>query len=135
MFEHVHEIRIRYRDIDYLGTVYYSRYLEYFEVARDEMMWALGLPYSLFEKEGYAMPVVEAHCVYRHGAVFDELLRIRSCINDLPTSRLRIDYSITSADDGLLIVEGYTVHAFINREKKAVRPPRFFLDLLKSKWQ
>lgn len=135
MLTHRCNIKVRYRDIDYLGTVYYSRYLEYFEVARDEMMTALGMPYSEFEKEGYAMPVVEAHCVYHHGAEFDEVLDIHSRIKDMPTARLRIDYSINSAIDGRLIAEGYTVHAFVNKQKKAVRPPQFFIALLQSNWR
>lgn len=135
MITHQHIIRVRYRDIDYLGTVYYSRYLEYFEEARDELMHALGMPYSQFEQTGYAMPVIEAHCVYHHGAVFDEELLITSRVEHLPTARLRIDYTINARGDQKLIAEGYTIHAFINSQKRAVKPPRFFMDLLNQKWQ
>ena len=135
MLTHRCSIRVRYRDIDYLGTVYYSRYLEYFEVARDELMAALGLPYSEFEKRGYAMPVVEAYCVYHHGAVFDEQLLIESRLTTLPTARLRIDYTITSAEDERLIADGYTIHAFVNQQRRAVRPPQFFMALLQRHWQ
>lgn len=133
MFEHCYQLRVRYKDIDYLGVVYYSRYFEYFEAARDEMMRSLGLPYSEFEQRGYAMPVVEAQCYYHRGARFDDDLIVFSRITEMPHSRLKIDYEICTLDTQVKIVSGYTIHAFINQSGKAVRPPSFFLQLLAPK--
>lgn len=133
MYEHRYQFRIRYRDVDYLGVVYYSRYLEYFEAARDEMMRDIGLPYSEFEQRGYAMPVVEAHCVYHKSAHFDEMLTVISQIAEMPSARLKIDYEIFYDIKEAPLVSGYTVHAFINKAGQAVRPPNFFRQLLQSK--
>ena len=130
MLEHRYQLRVRYSNVDQLGVVYYSRYLEYFEAARDEIMRAIGLPYSQFEQAGYAMPVVEAHCVYHRGAHFDDLLTIISRISAMPTARLRIDYEILRENESQPLVSGYTIHAFVNQSGKAVRPPQFFIKLL-----
>jgi len=133
MYEHQHQLRVRYRDVDFLGVVYYSRYLEYFEAARDEMMRDLGLPYGEFEEQGYAMPVVEAHCVYHQSAHFDELLTIFSRITEMPQARLKIEYEIFRPDEKTPLATGYTIHAFIKKSGPAIRPPKSFVDLIRNK--
>jgi acyl-CoA thioester hydrolase len=42
-------------------------------------------------------------------------------IKEKPKARLYLNYKVERGDD--LIVEGFTIHAFVNREFKAVRPP------------
>ena len=43
MIEHIHPIKVYYRDIDKMGIVYYSRYIEYFEESRTELFASIGL--------------------------------------------------------------------------------------------
>ena len=43
--------KIYYRDIDQMGVVYYTRYLEYFEAARTEMLKSIGLIVTDIENE------------------------------------------------------------------------------------
>ena len=50
MIRHDHVIKVYYRDIDQMGIVYYSRYLEYFEEARTELLVSLGLDVPSIEK-------------------------------------------------------------------------------------
>ena len=38
MIKHDHFIKVYYRDVDQMGIVYYTRYLEYFEEARTELL-------------------------------------------------------------------------------------------------
>ncbi|MBI4736341.1 MAG: hypothetical protein HY766_09850 [candidate division NC10 bacterium] len=40
-------VRVRYSEIDRQGIVYYSRYLEYVDVALSEYFRALGFPYQV----------------------------------------------------------------------------------------
>ena len=46
MFKYNHLIKVYYRDVDQMGIVYYTRYLEYFEEARTELLDSLGLTIS-----------------------------------------------------------------------------------------
>ncbi len=131
MIENTTRIRVRYADTDQMGFAYYANYLVWFEVGRTEMLRAIGLPYAEIEKEGVALPVLEAHCKYRKAAHYDQMLRVVSRLKESPRASLRIDYEIFDEADQLL-VEGYTTHAFINKEGRPVRPPKVFTAKLRE---
>ena len=135
MIEYNYKTRVRYKDIDFMGIVYYSRYYEFFEAARTDMLRYIGIPYSDFEKMGFALPVAESHCEYKKGAEFDVLLDIKCIMKNKPGARLKISYIVTNDDTKDLIVTGYTVHAFLNSSKKPCKPPKFFIELLNKHWQ
>ena len=126
------QLRVRYADTDAMGIVYYSKYLEYFEVARTEFLRACGLPYAKLEAIGYFLPVMESHAKYYRGAKYDELLTIAVRMPSQPSARLAIEYRVTN-DDGELLVEGSTILAFVNRETgRPSRPPAAYIDALST---
>ena len=43
MIEYDHCVKVYYKDVDQMGIVYYSRYFEYFEEARTELLDSIGL--------------------------------------------------------------------------------------------
>ena len=135
MISFKYKLRVRYRDIDYMGIVYYSRYFEYFEAARTEMLREVGVPYNEFEETGYSLPVVKAHCEYHSGAKFDDVLVITCQIFEFPGARIRIDYSIRSEDSERIIAEGYTIHAFMKLRGRAVKPPAYFVNAFNKSWK
>ena len=59
--QHELTLRVRYSETDQMGTFYNSRALEWFEVGRTEIMRAKGMTYVEWEKQGYMLPLVEAH--------------------------------------------------------------------------
>ncbi|HLP15048.1 MAG TPA: thioesterase family protein [Bacteroidota bacterium] len=125
------EFRVRYAEVDQMKFVYYGRYLEFFEVARTDMLRLIGLPYSEVEKNGLFLPVLEAHVKYRHPAHYDEVLVVTSSMKGNPPVRLQIDYEVTNKETGVLIATGTTHHAFLNPETGAVtRAPKIFTDAL-----
>jgi len=128
-------LRVIYADTDMMGRVYYGRFFEYFEAARSSMLRELGLPYTEIERIGIFLPVIESHCIYLSGATFEDILTIRTTIRDLPRAKIRIDYEVIKQGRELLIAEGYTVHSFVNSNGKAVKPPKVFLETLKSHWK
>ena len=132
MISNITEIRVRYADTDQMQFVYNGKYLEYFEVGRTEMMRANGLPYSKMEREGYQLPLLEAHVKYVSHAVYDDLLEVESFVPELPEFRIHIEYKVRRKNTQVIIAEGYTVHVFIKKDtKRPVRPPKFFSDTLK----
>ncbi|MBU4200891.1 MAG: acyl-CoA thioesterase [Verrucomicrobia bacterium] len=114
-----HAIRVPYAHTDQMRFVYYSHYLEYFEMARSELLREVGLPYAELEERGVFLPVVEAHCEYKTPAHFDDLLMVFSRC-DIQGPRLRIAYEVHR--DQELIVTGYTVHVCLSPEGKVLRP-------------
>ncbi len=131
MIEYNYHIRVYYRDVDQMGIVYYTRYLEYFEAARTELLRSIGLDVTKIEQMGYFLPVIASHCDYKNSAKFDDELSVVTKINELPRSSMKIEYEIFNSDEKLLVT-GYTVHTFINTSGKAVKPPKLLIEKLRG---
>lgn len=119
---HETKIRIRYKDTDRMGVVYYGNYLVFFEVGRAELMRDLGYPYSRVEKEGYNLVVAEAAVKYRANVGYDALIRVMTTIGEVKGASVRFDYQVVG-EDGRLLVTGHTLHACINSAQKPIRIP------------
>ncbi len=116
-----------------MGVVNNVRYFEYFEAGRNDFLRKLGFPYVELEKQNIGLPVIEAYANYISSARYDDVIKIRTLLNQVPTVRFRIDYEIECS--GRKIVTGYTIHSFVNFEKmKPVRPPERIIELIKSRF-
>ena len=132
MIQYDHNVTVYYKDVDQMGIVYYSRYFEFFEQARTELLNDLGIIVMDIEDEGYFMPVVSATCDYKEGAKFEDEIIVRTMINTPPLARLKIDYEVLRKKDNDFLADGYTIHGFINKEGEPKRPPKFLLDVINS---
>jgi acyl-CoA thioester hydrolase len=104
-----------------MGVTYHGNYLPWFEMARVALLDQLGTPYRKLEQEGYLLPVLETGLTYHRPARFDDRVRITVTLAEKPKARLKLTYRVER--DGELLVEGFTLHAFVNRDFKAIRPP------------
>jgi len=127
----VHAVRVPYADVDQMGVVYYANYFVYFEMARSELLREAGLPYPELESRGVLLPVVEAHCMYRRSAKYDDLIQVRSRCSVVRRTRLHIDYEIWR--DGERLVDGYTEHVCMSRDGKVGRLTPELLALAREK--
>ena len=132
MIEHLHLKKVYYRDIDKMGIVYYSRYFEYFEEARTELFESMGLQITNVEQEGVSLPVISSHCEFKKGAKFEDVIFIRSRVNEMPRSTLKISYRASLKKTNDLLAKGHTIHAFIDSLGKPIRPPKSILDCIKK---
>ncbi len=127
------EIRVRYADTDQMRMVYYSRYFEYFEQGRSDLLRDVGLPYSRIESLGFFLPVAEAYARYLKPARFDDLLTVTTMLRDIPQARVRIDYELHNGESGDLLVTGHTCHSFIEAATgKVSRPPAVFIESIQK---
>ena len=133
MIKYDHHLKVYYKDVDKMGIVYYSRYFEYFEEARTELLDSIGLDVTSIEKEGVELPVVESHCEYLKGAKFEQKLIVKASINDIPRARLKISYNVFHDQSEEILARGYTVHAFIKQSGKTTRVPNLVLESIKNK--
>jgi acyl-CoA thioester hydrolase len=108
-------VRVRYAETDAAGVVYYANYLVYFEVARVELLRALGYPISEVEARGVVLPVVEARLKYLRPARLDDLLTVAIVADSIGPASFSFEYEITR-EDGLLLVTGWTRLAACERE-------------------
>jgi acyl-CoA thioester hydrolase len=127
-----YNIRVLYAHTDKMGIVSNTRYLEYFEIGRVELLRKLGYPYKEMEDDNIALPVIEVFCKYISPAYYDELITITAYLKEKPTVRIKIEYELFVKNK--LIASGYTIHSFLNiKTFKPVRPSHKLLKLLEGK--
>ncbi|MDI9401838.1 MAG: acyl-CoA thioesterase [Limisphaerales bacterium] len=127
-FDHTIQLRVRYSETDQMGTFYNSRALEWFECGRTEVLRALGIPYSTMEIEGVFLPVIEAHIEYLDRAEYDDLLELTTRILFQGRAKFRAEELLVNTVTKRVIVRGYTVHAFVNVNGNAIRPPQWLVE-------
>lgn len=133
MITHSTQVRVRYADTDQMKIVYYGTYFEFFEEARSDMLRSLGLPYTELEAMGFLLPVIEAHADYKRSARYDDVLRVVTYMKQVPVARVRLDYEVYKDGEKDLLVEGYTIHVFINAATgKPTRAPAQFLEVIEA---
>jgi acyl-CoA thioester hydrolase len=115
------QVTVRYAETDMMGVVYHGNYLPWFEVGRTTLLKELGLPYRQLEEEGFRLPVLEVSARYLRPAVYDDTVTIVTRLHDRPLLRIRLEYEVKRGEE--LLATGHTVHAFIDREGRPVRPP------------
>jgi len=124
-----YQLRSRYGETDKMGYVYYGRYLEYFEVARTEMIRSAGFSYRDLEESGIMLPVIHSEIQYKQPVYYDELMDITVHVYDMPSVRLNTYYEIKTNDASKLHTLGRVTLVFTNTEtRRPVRAPQSFLD-------
>lgn len=126
------KIRVRYKDTDRLGVVYYGNYFSFFEIGRAELMRDIGFPYADLEVEGYYLVVTETAAKYHANVGYDSLITINTAITGLKNVSVRFDYKIVS-EEGKLLVSGHTVHACTNSNQKPIKLPSYVKSLMEER--
>lgn len=129
LIEFDYTLRSRYGETDKMGYVYYGRYLEYFEVARTEMIRSYGLSYRKMEEEGIMLPVINAELEYKSPVFYDEEIIIRVMVFDTPGVRLQTYYKVITKERDQLCVLGKVTLCFMDEDtRRPCRAPAYFLD-------
>src|SRR5277367_6208554 len=109
-------VRVRYAETDQMGVVYHSNYLIWFEIGRVELMRSLGFDYKRMELDDDTFIVVaDAHCRYHHPARYDDLLTVRTRIEEAKRRTLKFAYELYRQPDQKLLPIGSTLHVACNR--------------------
>ncbi|MEK6650621.1 MAG: thioesterase family protein, partial [Bacteroidota bacterium] len=104
-----------------------------FEQARTDLLRALGMPYADIEREGVLLPVIEAFARYKKSAGYDDLIIVESIVREVPVARIRIEYLVYRDGDPEPLVDGYTVHSFLNISSgRPTRAPAQLVQLLQE---
>lgn len=97
--------------------------LHWFEEARTEHLRALGSPYGELEDRGFFFPVREVQCRYRRPARFDEQIDVQIVNVETAGASVRYEYRVMLVVGEVLVAEGSTLHACVNRSGRPVRLP------------
>jgi acyl-CoA thioester hydrolase len=107
-------IRVRYAETDRMGLLHHANYLVYFEQGRTELLRSLGLSYRDLEDRGYLLVLTKCEVRYRRPARYDDLLTLRTTV--VKTTAVRIDHRYELFCDGVLLTEGTTTLACVDRD-------------------
>jgi len=123
MREVVTSLRVRYAETDRMGVVYYANYFVWFEVARTELLRALGSTYRDMEDAGIILPVISAECDYRRPARYDDEVDIHAVGHVRSPVRLEFTYDVLVKGTDGVAATGRTVHAALDPHGKPRRLP------------
>jgi acyl-CoA thioester hydrolase len=115
------QVAVRYAETDMMGVVYHGSYLPWLEIGRTTLMKELGLPYRDLEAQGFYLPVLEVNVKYLRPAVYDDTITVVTTLREKPILRIRLTYELRRGDEVIATAE--TVHAFIDKSGRPVRPP------------
>ena len=114
-------IRVRYPEVDAMGYLHHSRYLQYFEMGRVELLRSLGHSYAELERQGVFFVVVKAEVRYKAPARYDEELTLVTRI--VRATHVRYDHAYELRRGELSLAEGATTIACVNRKGEVIQIP------------
>ena len=128
MIHTVTPLHVRYAETDQMGFAHHSHYATWFECGRVDMMNRIGIPYRDLEERGFLLPLLELGVRYIRSTTFDDRLEVHTFVRERPRAKIRIEYEISR--EGTLVSSGFTVHGFIDRDGRPMRPPPFFMEVI-----
>jgi acyl-CoA thioester hydrolase len=114
-------VRVRYAETDRMGLLHHANYLVYFEQGRTELLRSQGLAYRDLEDQGYLLVLTKVQVRYRSPAHYDDLLTLRTTV--VRTTLVKIEHRYELARDGLLLADGETTLACVDRQGSVQRLP------------
>lgn len=124
------EIRVRYGEVDQMGFLYHAHYVDFYDIGRNELIRSIGVTQKELEELDHIMiPVLNVNIDYITSANFDDILTIRTRLEEMP--RVKVTFHAEILRNNIVINKGSVTLAFINSEtRKAVRPPKRLIDAL-----
>src|SRR5687768_12309058 len=123
--EHTMTIRVRYPEVDAMGYLHHSRYFQYFEMGRVELLRSLGHSYADLERAGVLFVVVKVECKYRAPARYDEELALTTRV--VRQTHVRIDHAYELRRGETLLAEAATTIACVGRDGQVRQIPEFLM--------
>jgi len=123
--EHTITIIPRYSETDQAGVVHHTVYPVWFEMGRTELLRVNGLAYSELEKAGTFFVVAELTAKYRRPCFYDEQLALTTTCTKITRARIEHTYALKRADTGVLLAEGTSILACVDKSGKPRRMPEF----------
>ncbi len=123
--EHTITVIPRYCETDQAGVVHHTVYPVWFEMGRTELLRVNGLAYSQLEKAGVFFVVAELTAKYRRPCFYDEKLDLTTLCSRITSARIEHTYILKRAETGLILAEGTSTLACVDRQGKARRMPEF----------
>ena len=107
-------IRVRYAETDRMGLLHHANYFVYFEQGRTELLRKRGMTYRDMEDAGHLLVIVDLGCKFKRPAYYDDVLTLRTTVERV--THVKIVHKYEALRDGLLLAEGHSTLACVDRE-------------------
>lgn len=131
--------KVYFSDTDSLGIVYYSRHLEWLEMARIEFLTKIYKPVTqMMAQDKICFLPVSVHINYKTPAIFEDVLKIKLFFREIEKYKLTLMNLVFKENNGkeVLVSETEMTMLCINTEKgnRPARIPDFLLEKFQN-WQ
>jgi acyl-CoA thioester hydrolase len=121
------EVQVRFAETDAQGIAHHAAFVVFMEVARVAYLERHAGGYQTIRDRGIEALTTEVFLKYHRAAYFDERLTVWARCTDFRGARFRYEYRIEH--DGLLVAEGHTNHATVDRATyRPTRIPAWFRE-------
>ncbi|MGA3066416.1 MAG: thioesterase family protein [Tepidisphaeraceae bacterium] len=124
-------IRVRYSEVDAMGYLHHSRYLQYFELGRIELLRTLGFSYADLERQKIYFVVVKAEIRYKSPVRFDEELTLTTRLSRQTPVRHEHTYELRRGQT--LLAEGTTTVACVGPDGQLRPVPEELINAMPEK--
>jgi acyl-CoA thioester hydrolase len=104
-----------------MGVVHHSRFFQYFEMGRVELLRAAGVSYAELEARGVLFVIAKVECRYRSPARYDDELALRTKV--VKQTHVRIDHEYVLTRGETILATAATTIACVNRQGELIQIP------------
>jgi len=119
---HRFDVQVYYEDTDFSGVVYHANYLRFFERAREHVLGAQELV-RMWRETGVGFVVYKVTMKFKEGAVFGDILEMRSTATMASAYRICFDQRAVRQSDGKLLVQADIEMVCVDANKQLVPIP------------
>ena len=122
------DIQVPFYDVDLAGIVWHGHYLKYFELARDELLRAVGYSYNEMRESGFLWPVVDTNIRYVNPLLLEQYAAVTACLKEWEL-RIVVEYEIHN-DKGTLCTRGKTIQVPVEAKTQMLQlgSPEVLID-------
>jgi acyl-CoA thioester hydrolase len=118
-------IRVRYAETDAMSVVHHSNYVVWFEAGRSDYIRQRGSSYADVEKAGFWLVVSELNARFLAPAVYDEVIVVRTWLEELKSRKLVFGYAVVRPATGETLCTGHTCHICTDHQGRVTAIPQW----------
>lgn len=130
--ESVTTVRVNYSETDQMGVVYHARHVVWLDIARTEHLRTRGFSYRELEEQGVRLVVTDLSVRYRQPARYDDVIRIRTRVQEVASRRVIFSYTLELDSSGTTIADAETTLLCLDHQHRLARLPPAVVTALRS---
>ena len=114
------KIQLRYADTDQMGVIHHSRYFQFFEIGRLNLLDKFNLNYYDVEKNNLMMPIRDVGCTYLKSIKADEDIYVETKVKKYTKYQIIFDHKIVTSSNEIKC-KGHTKIVLVDKDSFQLR--------------